>query len=423
MIACLGSGLLALLWIAWLMQAILSAIQVNKLSREFLHKRRANFKAHQPSAAVIVPFKGLELDLSACVRSFCNQEYKQYRILFVVESQDDPVYTALQNEIENYPHRPAKILIAGTAGHDQGQKVHNQLVAIDALDDRDRVWIFADSDSVPGRNWLSEMVGPLRHENIGMTTGYRWLVPRGIDGNKPTLAAQFGSVINSSIACSYRRNRLSHAWGGSMAIRSDAARKGNLKSRLVGALTDDYQFSALCHDLGKRLYFVPHCLVATPTSFDWPSLFNFARRQYLITRIYAPRLFITALLCTSLYVAGVLAAWTALVHGVVFHFQSDNWIWPALVLIHVFLANQVRGYYRRLVVERTFGPHILEALEPSLNIDQWYTQYWMALHCLMILLASFGRTITWRGIRYRLLGPQHVQRLNSGDTSTSANCV
>lgn len=423
MIACFGLGLLALLWIAWLMQAILSAIQVNKLSREVLHERRASFKAYQPSAAVIVPFKGLEPDLSTCVRSLCNQEYKQYRLLFVVESQDDPAYAVIKNEIANYPHRSVKILIAGTAGHDQGQKVHNQLAAIAALDDRDQVWIFADSDAVPGRSWLSEMVGPLRHESIGMTTGYRWLVPRGAKGHKPTMAAQFGSVINSSIACSYRRNRLSHAWGGAMAIRSSTARKGNLKFRLAGALTDDYQFSALCHDLGKRLYFVPHCLVATSTNFDWPALFSFGRRQYLITRVYAPKLFIAALLCTSLYAVGCLTAWTALVHGMVFNFQSDNWIWPAMVLIHVFLANQVRAYYRRLVVERIFGPNIRDALAPSLKIDQWYTPCWMSLHCLIILLASFGQIITWRGIRYRLLGPQRVQRLGSGDTLISANSV
>ena len=47
MIETLGFYLLAALWIAWVAVAILSAMQVHKFSRAFLHKRRTAIESHR----------------------------------------------------------------------------------------------------------------------------------------------------------------------------------------------------------------------------------------------------------------------------------------------------------------------------------------------------------------------------------------
>lgn len=36
----------------------------------------------------------------------------------------------------------------------------------------------------------------------------------------------------------------------------------------------------------------------------------------------------------------------------------------------------------------------------------------MMLHALLITSALLGRTFVWRGIRYRLMGPNHVIRFD-----------
>jgi hypothetical protein len=34
----------------------------------------------------------------------------------------------------------------------------------------------------------------------------------------------------------------------------------------------------------------------------------------------------------------------------------------------------------------------------------------MTLHFLLMLRAAFGRTMVWRGRRYRLRGPNHIEQ-------------
>jgi hypothetical protein len=47
-----------------------------------------------------------------------------------------------------------------------------------------------------------------------------------------------------------------------------------------------------------------------------------------------------------------------------------------------------------------------------MGLDRWATWLWMSLHALLLARAALGRTIRWRGIRYRLHGPQRIERLD-----------
>ena len=77
-----------------------------------------------------------------------------------------------------------------------------------------------------------------------------------------------------------------------------------------------------------------------------------------------------------------------------------------------FLINQGRATLRRAIINQAFGPAVLRQMKTTLLIDRWLTPLWMALHCLLILRAAVGNTMTWRGIRYRLQGRQKTQRLD-----------
>jgi hypothetical protein len=205
---------------------------------------------------------------------------------------------------------------------------------------------------------------------------------------------------------------MAHAWGGSMALRVATARRGRLRELLTGALTDDYQFTRLCHNLGLRVYFVARCLVPTPVCFSLPSLVDFAHRQYLLTRVYVPKVYAAALWLTGMYTLGCVSAW--LVLGInLCRAPADwqGWIGPAAAIAVVFVANQVRATLRRRVIAAALGPDVLRRLAPTLRWDRLATGLWMALHLLLALRALFGRTMTWRGIRYRLRGPQSCERL------------
>lgn len=410
-------------WMVWLAQAVLSAMQVRKLARQLETKERQRDDAFRPPVTLIVPFKGVDPDLEQHLQSLFEQDYLDYELVLIVDSVEDPAYALLQREAQRHPARRATILVAGPCGAREGQKIHNQLFAIDhidtrAADDEDDpntpwVWVFADSDAAPGPRWLADMVGPLNRKRIGLTTGYRWLIPQSPGpGGHPTVWSHLASIMNSSIACFYKSDGYTRAWGGAMALLAQTARQGRLRDRLAGALCDDYQFSRMIRELRRRVYFVPWCLVTTPINWGLAELDDFAHRQYLLTRVYAPGVFTGAILLTTLYVVGCVSSWAWVIINIVDGCSSWAWAWPVGAMAGVFIANQMRVSYRREVIRRALGSSSMARLRHTLRLERWTTSLWMTLHWLLILRSAVGRTMRWRSVTYRLYAPQRVVKID-----------
>lgn len=197
-----------------------------------------------------------------------------------------------------------------------------------------------------------------------------------------------------------------------MALCVTTALEHDLLGHLRGALTDDYQISRMCRATGKRLWFAPRCLVATPVQFDFRGFLNFVRRQYLITRVYVPGTFTMGLMLLTSWVAGMIATWSALMIAYRNDPENPRWMIPAGVLLCVAILHQARACLRRRVVRVAFGEQTLAQLRPTLLLDQWCTWAWMTLHWLLMLSACLGRHMTWRGITYILKDRQDVQRVS-----------
>jgi hypothetical protein len=75
------------------------------------------------------------------------------------------------------------------------------------------------------------------------------------------------------------------------------------------------------------------------------------------------------------------------------------------------LGNALRAHYRRRIVRHALGDAVERDLHAVLTLDRWATPLWMLAHLAVVLSASVGRTIRWRGVGYRLEAPQRVRRL------------
>ena len=360
------NGWLLVLWAAWIIQCGVAVLLARKLSKRLGGKPRAREAGYRPRAFVIVPFKGFDTGLDSAVGRLFEQDYPDYELLFVVESKDDSAYPVLAAHLARTQRVRAEVVLAGRAGPGQGQKVHNQMTALRQIDpcSRDQdVWVFADSDAVPGPSWLGAMVGPLVKSRLtGATTGYRWLVPAGAK----TFWSSCASVLNSSSAVFLASRRLTCAWGGSMAMRVATARRGDLMGRLRGALTDDFPVTRMCRQLKLRVYFVASCLLPTPVTMGLGDLVNFIHRQFLITRVYAPGLFWSALAVVSLFMAGWLSAAS---HVLVESWQRPGrfqWCWSLGVCLVAGLMYELRWIYRRRIVRQAFAPPVCDQLRQAL---------------------------------------------------------
>ena len=354
-------------------------------------------------AVLIVPCKGLDADFQNNITSFFEQDYKNYLLWFVVGDESDPAYSEL-NKLKNQLSQTSKakdvqIFIAGKS-QSCSQKIHNLLYCYERIGDDIEVLAFADSDACVRSDWLSHLVYPLRQPKNGVATGYRWFIP-----TKNNLATLALSAVNAKIVQLLGNTRFNQAWGGSMAICVDVFRRLGIDKIWSKALSDDLSLSTTVKKAGMKVAFVPACLVATHESTTWSKLFEFSRRQFLITRIYAPKTWWFGL-CSSVY--SVLGIWGAAGMAIyAAHIQNPNLDLFISVPV-VFFVNQLgRAILRQRTAERLLE-HEQRAMRAAALADILGCWLWSLLLLCYIISSAFGRTIVWRNIRYKLLGPTEI---------------
>ncbi|MHC4560549.1 MAG: glycosyltransferase [Planctomycetota bacterium] len=362
------------------------------------YKRKRSW--YRPRAVLIVPCKGLDSAFQENISSFFNQEYENYRLWFVVADESDPAYGQLcelkDRLSQNSKAQDVQIFVAGK-GQSCSQKVHNLMHCYEKIGDDVDVLAFADSDICIRSNWLSHLVYPLRQSGSGAASGYRWFVPK-----KNNLASLALAAMNAKVAQLLGNTRFNQAWGGSMAIRVDVFRKLGLDRIWPKALSDDLSLSCAVKKAGMKVVFVPACLVASYESTTWRKLFEFGRRQFLITRVSAPRVWWLGLFSSLYSVLGIWGAAALAVYAAVI--QNENL--PLFTAVPVvFLAGQlIRALLRQKMAAKLLE-HDRQAMKSACIADILAFWLWSLLLLVFVVSSAFGRTICWRGIRYKLLGP------------------
>ena len=356
--------------------------------------------SYRPRTVLFVPCKGIDPDFQKNVTSFFNQDYENYLLWFVVADKADPAYAKLC-KLKNQLNRGSKaqdiqILVAGQ-GQSCSQKIHNLLYCYERIGDDVEVLAFADSDICVRNDWLSHIVFPLQRPRNGATSGYRWFIPK--KNNLATLAL---SAVNAKVAQLLGNTHCNQAWGGSMAIKVDVFRQIGLDKIWPKVLSDDLSLSRAVKKAGKRVIFVPACLTASYTSTTWRKLFEFGRRQFLITRISVPRLWWFALL-SSLY--SILGLWGGA--GLALYAAAigeKNLTLFAAVPILFFVSQVGRAVLRQKMISKLLK-YDWPKMRAACAADILACWIWSLLLLFFIVSSAFGRTICWRGVRYKLLGP------------------
>lgn len=401
------NGLLADLSWFWAPHALYGAVKGPIAGRRLKAQNASLELAAQSNdrsrVALIIPVKGAPDNFDRFLDLALHQEYDNYRIVFVTQSEDDPARLAILSRIEQVGDGapPVTTVVAGLA-EDEGQKVHNQLAALRLLEPKDQIIAFADADIVGSRDWLRKLVTPLNAGMADCTTGYRWFIPQ-----TQNLACLLATNLNGGVAMLAGPRWSTLLWGGSMALTRETFDELDLRSLLRGSLNDDLQISMAARMAGKRLLYVRSLLAPTPVSYTWASLFEFGRRQYFQVRVYAPIFWWLGLFLTSLYLAGAGATVIRIGTG-------DHWGWlPLLVVIGLNLVKCVtRGKFLRSV----FPTEICEQIRPAQKLEWFTTSLNFIPHWLIIVSSALTSEISWAGIRYRVFGPQDVKVLSRDGT-------
>jgi cellulose synthase/poly-beta-1,6-N-acetylglucosamine synthase-like glycosyltransferase len=362
---------------------------------------------YTPRTVLIIPCKWLDENFEHNISSFYRQDYDDYLLWFVVESCDDPVYEPLckmrDRLLKETKAKDVRVLISGT-GRTCSQKIHNLLYAYQQIPADTEVLAFADSDIYVKQDWLECLVHRLRKEKIGATTGYRWYVPT--HNNFATLALV---AINAKITQLLGNTPFNQAWGGSMAIKAETFRELGIDKIWQKAVSDDFSLTVAVKKGHKKVEFVPDCIVPTYESTTWSRFFEFGRRQFIITKVAAPKMWLLALFSSLCSVFGLWGGLAMAVFAISNHYHVLLFI---AVPVLFFTAQLFRAVLRQKIAAKVLADD-WPRLKVSALADVLLFWLWSLLLLFLILSSAFGRTITWRGIRYKLLGPAETLVLGS----------
>jgi cellulose synthase/poly-beta-1,6-N-acetylglucosamine synthase-like glycosyltransferase len=389
--------------LAAIVSQLLFLFQTYNNYRYAVKKYKKERSWYRPRTVLIVPCKGLDSAFEQNITSFLEQDYENYLLWFVVGEESDPAYgelCRLKDQLsQSSKAQDVQVFVAGKS-QTCSQKIHNLLYCYERISDDINVMAFADSDICVRSNWLSHIVYPLRKSKYGAASGYRWFVP-----NQNNPASMALSAMNAKVAQLLGNTRFNQAWGGSMAIRVDVFRKLGLDKIWPKTLSDDLSLSSAVKKAGLIVAFVPACLVASHEVTTWRELFEFSRRQFLITRISAPRTWWFGLLSGLYSILGIWAAAALAIYaGVV---QNKHLLLFAAVPVVFFLGQLIRAILRQRMAGKLLS-HERRKMRASCTADILGFWLWSLLMLILIISSAFGRTIRWRGIRYKLLGPTEV---------------
>lgn len=387
-------GVLLLSGIAAVMLALLNLHRSRDLACALrtIEPNRDAADTELPPVSVLAPCRGVDSHFEAYARALLSQKYPRYAVLFVVESTTDHAWHVLSRLLADTSGVHASLIIAGTA-EGCSQKIHNLLVGLAHVAPDTGILAFVDSDVQVHPHWLHALVAPLDDAAIGATSGYRWYVP-----GSGRVVESLRSAWNAATLGLMAHPRYGFAWGGASAIRREVFEKLRIREAWACGLSDDLLLTQAVRAAGLRIQFVAAGLVPTFESCTWRQLIEWTNRQVTIGRVYVPHSWAASLLVhlTSLTLGALGLAAVITGQGFASGLLLSYWLIHGIGSLAVCQAALLRLSAHGFIIAQRVWPQALWA--PVVT----------ALALANIAVSLTTRTITWRGISYTMLSPQHV---------------
>ena len=366
-----------------------------------LRKRmpRASVNPATPAVTLLKPLYGLEPNLEANLRSFFVQDYPDYEIIFGTRDLQDPALAIVRRLQLQYPGIKTKIITSGAPNRPNGKICSLEKMCAEASSP---YLIISDSDVEVDRNYIHEVVRPLKDERVGLVTCLYRGVPTG--GSWSGLEALGMSVeMTSGVLVANMLEGMRFALGPTMAVRRDALEKSGGIAELADYCADDYVLGKRVFEAGYRVVLSDHVINHLVIGRSFRDSIAHQIRWMKSTRFSRPAGHIGAGL-TYAVPFGILGALTALV-------AHQPWlavIFLAWAIVNRSLLALISGW---LVVR---DPRALRYCWLYAVRDFTGFCFWCA--------SFFGNTIKWRaGERYRLVEDGKMIRIGGPANAKSSS--
>lgn len=356
-----------------------------------------------PKAAVVLSLRGADPFLADCVRALLNQNYPQYYVQIVVDSQEDPAWEIVNEVIQRSSATHVKVSLLMVRHETCSLKGSALVQAISELDNSYEAVALVDADVVVHPDWLRELVAPLADEQIGSTTGNRWYMPQ---------TSQWGSLVryiwNSPAVVFMYIHQC--PWGGSMALKLSVLRQARLLETWTQGVSVDAPIRKALQEMGLKVKFVPTVMMSNREGCDFSRCLRFITRQLLVIRLYSPKWMLIVMQVSITTLAFGLAIALLLIALVSGNFSATAWLAGGLasyVLAMAMLLVLLEQSVEKVVQARgepttRFSILLMVKILLALPLTQ-------LVYAVTMVSAILARSIEWRGITYQIKGPWNIQ--------------
>jgi ceramide glucosyltransferase len=336
----------------------------------YLSVRPSELQSPEP-VSILKPLSGLDLDLESNLRTFFEQEYPSFEILFAVREPDDPAVPVVEKLQREYPNVPSRLLITGEPPYPNAK-----VFSLDRMLDASAhdLLVMSDSDIRVTPGMLRTIAAEFQDPKLGVSTcPYRAISGASFWSRLEAIGMNTDFLAGILVARMLEGMRF--AVGPTIAARRHALESIGGFDRLKDYLAEDFVMGKFAAEAGHAVslssYVIEHHIGTSP---DFRHNAAHRLRWTRSTRRSRRAGYLGQLFTMPVPLALLLTAW------------NPAW-WPVLP---VTLA--IRGVAAWTVAELVLGASLnwlLLLLEDIAGFCFWIAGF-------------FGNTITWRGRRYRL---------------------
>jgi ceramide glucosyltransferase len=370
--ATLGAALASILYLAFATYKVV--LYKNRRHRKDRPQAR---KPNLRPVTVLKPICGSDPNLYENLRSFCQQAYPHYQVVFGVSDAADPAVTTIARVIADFPSLDLELVVddrlIGTNFKVSSLANMLRIAKYDVL-------VIADSDMRVQPDYLGSIVEPFEDPDVGVVTCLYKGSPVG--GLASLIAAMFiNEWFLPSVLVALTFEKLRFCFGASMAVTRKALDAIGGFEALADDLADDYMLGRLISERGYKIRLAPYLVENIVFEPDLKALFLHELRWARTVRSVRPVGYALSFITYSLPVSILFLAVTSATG-----FASAGVIAVALTIgLRVFLHYAVRA---------AFG-----ISSPAMP---WLIPIRDILAFLVWCASFLGRNVQWRNGKFSL---------------------
>src|SRR5579862_8710132 len=360
----LAAGLLLVLCGA-LVYSLLSIIAAMR----YLAVRPAVLQSAE-AISILKPLSGLDLDLESNLRTFFEQEYAAFEILFAVRSTSDPAAPVVERLRQEYSKVPTRLLITGEPPYANAKVYSLEQMLQAAAND---LVVMSDSDIRVTPDMLRKVAAEFQDKHLGVATcPYRAVSGQSFWSRLEATGMNtdfWGSALVARMLEGMR-----FAVGPTIVVRRRVLDSIGGFARLKNFLAEDFVLGKFAAESGQGVilssYVIEHHIGSATLKENIAHRLRWMRS----TRRSRPAGYVGQLFTMPLPLALILCA------------IAPAW-WP--VLPFTVAVRALAAYAVSWKVLQARLNWLLVPIEDMVNFCFW-------------IMGCFGNTILWRGRRYRL---------------------